>query len=67
MKIFNMVKNQYLQSFQKQIVIFSSVIILSEKKNTQYSCAFFFPNIFLSIICDLVHNEVHSEGNVFTL
>ena len=50
MKIFNMVKNQYLQSFQKQVVIFSSVIILSEKKNTEYSCTWIYFNIFLSII-----------------
>ena len=50
MKIFNMFKNQYSQSFQKQVVIFSSVIILSEKKNTEYSCTWIYFNIFLSII-----------------
>ena len=35
MKTFNMSKNQYSQSFQKQVVNFSSVIILPEKKNTE--------------------------------
>ena len=50
MKTFNMFKNQYSQSFQKQVVIFSSVIILSEKKNTEYSCTWIYFNIFLSII-----------------
>ena len=50
MKIFNMFKNQYSQSFQKQVVIFCSVIILSGKKNTEYSCTWIYFNIFLSII-----------------
>ena len=50
MKTFNMSKNQYSQTFQKQVVNFSSVIILPEKKNTEYSCTWIYFNIFLSII-----------------
>ena len=50
MKTFNTFKNQYSQSFQKQVVIFCSVIILSGKKNTEYSCTWIYFNIFLSII-----------------
>ena len=40
----------YSQSFQEHVVMFSSVIILSEKKNTEYSCTWIYFNIFLFII-----------------
>ena len=41
----------YSQSFQEQVVTFSSVIILSEKeKNTEYSCTWIYLNIFLYIV-----------------
>ena len=40
----------YSQLFQEQVAIFSSVIILSEKKNTEYSCTWIYFNIFLSMI-----------------
>ena len=40
----------YSQSFQEQVMIFSSVIIPSEKKNTECSCTWIYFNIFLSII-----------------
>ena len=60
-----MFKNQYSQSFQKQVVMFSSVIILSEKKMLNIAVpksisTFSFHNLY-----DLVHSEVHGEGNFY--
>ena len=40
----------YSQSFQEQVVVFSSVIILSENKHAEYSCTRVYFNVFLSII-----------------
>ena len=42
----------YSQSFQEQVMAFSSVIILSEKEEkTEYSCTWIYLNIFPSIVC----------------
>ena len=55
------------QSFQKQVVMFSSVIILSVKKTLNIELDlnlfqhFSFHNLF-----DLVHSGVHGETNTFT-
>ena len=62
-----MFENQYSQSFQKQVVMFSNVIILSEKKILNIAVPKFISTFSFHNLFDLMHSEVHGEGNTFTL